>query len=285
MKQITRNQRVGGKSGFTLIELLVVISIISLLVALLLPALKAARTAASLSKSLANVKQIMMSLHGYAADNKSSLPWASFHPTDERYDQWTAKLAPSTSSNPIGLGYVSTGKIFWSPDHIPNGNLESPRTVESPPDYRWSGYGANWWGPMPALMHQNRTAASGSLSPLKLDVGSPSDPSMVKHAQMLGIVETNNSYMSGKQAPPRLWSGTHLMHPGNIDGLFSYNGAVAQGYIDGHGLADDALNLGWRVTAQRDGSWFSTSYDSQNDARSHRDPWFSRFNVVHDRTW
>ena len=60
--------------GFTLIELLVVISIISLLISILLPALGAARKTAESVKCLANLRQLGVSMHTYAADYNDTMP-------------------------------------------------------------------------------------------------------------------------------------------------------------------------------------------------------------------
>ena len=65
----------GRLHAFTLIELLVVISIIGILVAILLPSLNNARQAAQKTASLSNIRQISLSLHAYAADNRQSMPF------------------------------------------------------------------------------------------------------------------------------------------------------------------------------------------------------------------
>ena len=62
------------KRAFTLIELLVVIAIIGILAALLLPTLSKAKNHASKVTDLNNLKQIMVTLHLYTADNNDVLP-------------------------------------------------------------------------------------------------------------------------------------------------------------------------------------------------------------------
>ncbi len=61
--------------GFTLIELLVVIAIIALLVALLMPALRQARESARMTACQSTLRQQVIALFAYGADEKDHLPF------------------------------------------------------------------------------------------------------------------------------------------------------------------------------------------------------------------
>jgi len=61
--------------GFTLVELLVVIGIIAVLIAVLLPVLAGVAARGRDIKCQANLRTIIQAVHGYALENKGSMPW------------------------------------------------------------------------------------------------------------------------------------------------------------------------------------------------------------------
>lgn len=69
-----RGARRRRASGFTLIELLVVVAIIGILIAVLLPALGRARTAARITSTLANLRDIGIGMQAYSNDFRDRRP-------------------------------------------------------------------------------------------------------------------------------------------------------------------------------------------------------------------
>lgn len=89
------------QKGFTLIELLAVIAIISVLAALVFPAISKAKLAANDTKAISNIRQLMVGLNLFAADNKG------------RYPQ------PYSNGNPNANPPIKPQKVTWKTQLMP----------------------------------------------------------------------------------------------------------------------------------------------------------------------
>jgi len=151
-----RETRRGCRGGFTLVELLVVIGIIAVLVAILLPALSGARKQAYEVKCTNNMRQLMLAVTMYVAENNQFLPFANWGPpgsaiptpggTGRTYDfGWLYQT--STCSSPAlptdvqngvlykyisgGSGQISGTDVFHCPLYDPTAVMGVTNTITS----------------------------------------------------------------------------------------------------------------------------------------------------------
>lgn len=249
-------------SAFTLIELLVVISIISLLVAILLPALGKARVSAQMASSLTSVRQITISHHLYANDNKGSLVFTGFGTATHPLPTWASHL--------VEKQYLGSRRILWSPGRDTSQlNLDGAFTSDIP--WRYTGFGVNAWitatqgnNTNPAIV----TASNVSKHPVNLGNNKYIVPSK---AMLMAEPSTDGVGFTFPQTMPGFYMVTASTNTSASNNLFTYNGAAVHSYLDGHGSAD-SLALGWIPTSKFYGRWIYTS-------ASHRDaaPWYWRW--------
>jgi prepilin-type N-terminal cleavage/methylation domain-containing protein len=103
--------------GFTIIELLVVISIIAILLGILMPVVVGARQKAQDAQNAANLHQLGIAFHEYAADNDGAFP-AGLRTFDPSQSDPAMQVKPASGLGWAGLVFPYSGgenRIFGSP--------------------------------------------------------------------------------------------------------------------------------------------------------------------------
>jgi prepilin-type N-terminal cleavage/methylation domain-containing protein/prepilin-type processing-associated H-X9-DG protein len=132
-----RHGRVHARRAFTLVELLVVIGIIAVLIGILLPVLTGVQSRGRDIKCQSNLRQIVQALHGYATENKGSMPfgfyWDPSEPgtwnpvgSDERFVSWASQVGKYVTRGASG---ANDNENFPPVLKCPEAELVYPHTV------------------------------------------------------------------------------------------------------------------------------------------------------------
>jgi prepilin-type N-terminal cleavage/methylation domain-containing protein len=266
-----------ARPAFTLIELLVVISIIGLLVALLLPALGAARKAAQIMQSLANVRQIHVALYVYANDEKGNLPFPGWpDPTGTLFPGYSGPYARQAYGSVLFARlYITSPKIYWGPARE-MGTIDLNAMKTNPLDGGWSvtGYGISGFGGW---------AGSWNHLPNINVSGAPTPGRMISLAESFHMAFTNGRAGCYLAAP---WFRSYASP--NMPRLFTLDARAVRAYHDGHALAGDSRVIQWDPTLPVDpgvaslygyagsygGDWMFTG-----DIFQYTAPWYTNWQV------
>ena len=239
------------RNGFTLIELLVVITLIVLLIALLLPTLADARQSAQSIKNLANMRGVQMALFEYASNNKDTLIVSRLNGyVDVTYVNWPGLI--------YGEGYVSDPFVFWGPMRdtawlapLRSSILANPITSTA---YYCSGYSLNHYG----AYVSEKSIIQDEIYPRRLTNASRLLPSKI--LSMTDMFDTDRySDLYGWQ--DGICQAEICPNSGvTTRNFFTWRGAVARTYLDGHALSTNAIDLGYSAIDSRNGVWINYGF-------------------------
>jgi prepilin-type N-terminal cleavage/methylation domain-containing protein/prepilin-type processing-associated H-X9-DG protein len=175
----------GCKRAFTLIELLVVIAIIAILAAMLLPALARAKDKARRTVCMNNLKQLSLSMLGYAYENNDKFP-------DGDGAYWTWDL-PRTAADVMMAANNNFQKSCYCPGTAPKFTDEDNLNL-------WNGYSGPK-GPYRVLGYAITLPNTASLSltnqnPTIIPQAVKYGPTMIDRGTIANIVLTADATLS-----------------------------------------------------------------------------------------
>ncbi len=259
----------GHEAGFTLVEVLVCISLIVLLIALLLPALETARGHAQMTRSVSNIHQIHLGLIQYAGDNKDQLMESTLNAL------WRDNFGMGSYIHYPSLlvlgGYVSDPFLFWGPMRdtrflTPYRQvLQYPKGSNGDINY-FAGYSLNQTGACPTERDQ-------PMKPRTLGRPSRVDPGKLL---LIGEMFDFQYYREARNWQDGVCWMTYCGNSGTTtQNFYTWHGYAARGYLDGHALAADSIDLGYDAIDPRNGTWvqFGLSYGLG-------EPWYDMYSSL-----
>ena len=231
------NTKSPANGAFTLIELLVVIAILAILASLLLPALKDAKSSATTTQSLNNLRQLTLACLVYASDAEDSLPYnmgedeIRLRVAQQEYLNWTSSIMSwELDSDNTNTALLTRGGI--GPELS-----GSPKTYRCPSDTAVSDIQARagWTSRVRSYSMNAMVGDAGEYTRSGTNVNNPDYQQFFRLSQ---IPNPTRIFLLVEEHPDSINDGYFLNKPGTNEWMdlpaSDHRGAGNFSYADGH---------------------------------------------------